>query len=116
MRYATVLLICIIAGCATPEQIAARRAAEAQAQEQQNIAYTRALAGQCEAVGYARNSDPWRNCIVQLHGQNQANRAAIIQGIMSQPQPAPYRPTRPRTPIQTNCNTDAWGNTHCSTY
>lgn len=108
MRYATLLLLCSITGCATPEQIAAR-------QEQRDIAYTSALAGQCEAVGYQRGSDPWRNCIVQLHGQNQAQRAAIIQGIMSQPQQT-YRPTRPRSPIQTNCNTDAWGNTYCSTY
>lgn len=73
----------LLAGCATPEQMAARQAAEAQAQEQRNQAYTAALAAQCEAIGYVRGTDPWRSCLLQLHGQAQqqmaSDRATLLQ-------------------------------------
>lgn len=119
MKYAPALLALFISGCATPEQIAARQAAEAQAQEQRDQAYTNALAGQCEAIGYQRFTDPWRQCLLQLHGQNQANRAAvqgvILQQYLQNQRPA-YQPPAYRAPVQTNCQRDAWGNTYCSTY
>lgn len=118
------LLLCImavaVAGCATPEQQAARRQAEAQYREQQEIAYTRSLAAQCDGLGFQRGTDPWRNCMLQLHGQNQAANAAlrsvIIQQYLQQQQRPAYQAPRPRQPTQTNCTRDAWGNLNCYTY
>lgn len=110
MRAMLLIMIVIIAGCATPEQIAARRAAEAEAQRQRNIAYTQQLAAQCDAIGYQRNTDPWRNCLLQLHQQNQAQNAAMRQMLLQQYIQQQQRPT------QTRCNRDFLGNVNCTTY
>jgi hypothetical protein len=75
MRIAIAALL--LAGCASPQQ-------QSYNQEQMEIAYTQGLARQCESIGYQRNTDPWRQCILQLHAQNQnratAFGAAAIQG------------------------------------
>jgi hypothetical protein len=104
MRLAIAFLALWMTGCVSPEQIAAQRAYEAQQQEEANRAYTAALFSQCRAIGYADGSDAQRNCVLQLHQQEQARRAALgaalLQGYMSQqPQQPYYRPQ----PSQTNC-------------
>jgi hypothetical protein len=113
------LLLCVaaISGCATPEQIAARRAYEAQQQEQAVAAYTEGLARQCEGIGYTRNTDPWRQCIIQIHGQNRntLNQAILMQQLQQQQRPA-YQPPAYRPPVQTNCSRDFLGNVHCTSY
>ncbi len=58
------MTVCLIAGsllgCATPAQRALEKAGEA---EQMIQVYGPA----CERLGYIVNSDPWRNCIVQMN-------------------------------------------------
>lgn len=81
MRVPLIVLCSILASCASPEELARRQAAQAEYQRQQEIAYTNHLRGQCEAIGYQRDSDPWRQCILQLHAQNQAHRSQM-QGII----------------------------------
>lgn len=52
-------LTVLLSGCATPEQ----RAAQAQA----DVAQMMALYGPaCSRLGYAAQSDPWRNCVLNL--------------------------------------------------
>jgi hypothetical protein len=117
MRILTLFLcVATMTGCATPEQIAARRAYEAQQQEQAVAAYTEGLARQCEGIGYQRQSDPWRQCIVQLHGQNRnlLNQAILMQYLQGQQRPAPAY--QPRSPVQTNCSRDFFGNVSCTSY
>lgn len=111
-------------GCATPEQVAQRQAAEQERHRQGEAAYNAALRQQCESIGYTPQTDPWRQCLLQLHTANQqqdaAARAAILQELVRQQaqQPRPtYQPVpRPRTPTYTNCQRDAWGNLNCYTY
>lgn len=59
----TAIAVCLMAGCmlgcATPAQRAMQKATDA---EQMLQIYGPA----CERLGYASNSDPWRNCIVQM--------------------------------------------------
>ena len=117
-----ILLLCtMLAGCATPEQIAARRAQEAYQREQLNAAYTQHLASQCRAVGYQEGSDGFRNCLLTIHGQNRQDaaqrRAQAIQQQQQYQQQPTYQPTyrRPQ-PTFTNCQRDAWGNVNCVTH
>jgi hypothetical protein len=56
-----------LAGCSTPEQ----RAAEIQA-EMNRMMVTFGPA--CDKLGYAANSDPWRNCVLQLSAKEDAQR------------------------------------------
>lgn len=100
MRLHPLLLCTILAGCATPEQIAYQRQIEAQEQERRNQAYTQNLAAQCRAVGYQDGTDALRNCIVTLHGQNQQNasqqQAIMLQeALRRQGQSLPYCSTLP---------------------
>lgn len=83
MRLSILLLCTMLAGCASPEQIAARQLYAAEQQEARDIAYTRNLANQCRAVGYQEGTDGFRNCILTLHGQNQ-QEAAQMRGIAAQ--------------------------------
>jgi len=115
MRYLLAALI-FIGGCASPEQIAARRQAQQEEFRRGEAAYNQTLRNQCESIGYKADTDPWRQCLIQLHTANQqqnaAARAAIIQGIMQQQQQS-YQPPRPRSPTYTNCTRDYWGNVSC---
>ena len=92
MRLAALSAI-LLCGCISPEQMSRNAEFQAQQREQADVAYTRNLANQCESIGYQRQSDPWRQCIMQLHAQNQqgqtALNAALIQGLASQPGPIP---------------------------
>lgn len=56
-----------LGGCATPEQ----RAAEMQAEmSRMMVIYGPA----CGKLGYAANSDQWRNCVLQLSAKEDAER------------------------------------------
>ena len=61
MRTSILLLLAAVvgAGCATPEQRAAALQAEM-------VNMVRTYGPPCARLGYAPNSDPWRNCVLQL--------------------------------------------------
>jgi hypothetical protein len=58
-RYFTILLAVILFGCTTP----AERAAIVQAQVDEMI---NVYGPGCEKLGYTKDSDPWRECILRL--------------------------------------------------
>lgn len=68
----TIYPICIaaltlLAACSTPEQ---RAAAHLNAVEQMMQEYGPA----CDKMGFTRNTDPWRNCILQMSNQDDMTR------------------------------------------
>lgn len=95
MKLITALLVLTLTACATPEQIAARHRAEAEYAQQQQAAYSQGLRSQCEAIGYRPDTDPWRQCLLQLHTANQQQnaqmRAVILQQYLQQQQQQQYR-------------------------
>lgn len=70
MRYVLVLLV--LAGCATPEQRAERIMA--------------VFGPMCDKLGFQRDTDPWRNCVLQQAGAQQQSGAALY-GAMQQSRP-----------------------------
>jgi hypothetical protein len=56
-----------LAGCSTPEQ----RAAEMQAEMNRMMVV---FGPACGKLGYTTNSDPWRNCVLQLSAKEDAQR------------------------------------------
>lgn len=118
MRPPIALLALCLTACATPEQIAARRAYEAEQHRRASEAYTEHLAAQCQGIGYERFSDGWKQCLLQLHQQAQAERAQIqgimLQNAIRQQQQRSYQPPAPRHPTFTNCSRDYWGNVSCT--
>ncbi len=58
-----VILILLLAACATPEE----RAAEVKAEVDEMI---RVYGPGCERLGYASNTDPWRECILRLSARD----------------------------------------------
>lgn len=50
------LLVFLLSGCAAP-----------MTQEQRAQAIISRLSPHCEAMGYARNTDPWRQCIQKMY-------------------------------------------------
>ena len=113
MRAATaaILVAVAVAGCISPEEQRRRQAAAAEAQEQADRAYTENLKRQCDAVGYARDTEGHRQCVLQLHAQAQGNAAAARNIILQQ-----YLQNQTRQPVQTNCRRDFLGNVRCTTY
>lgn len=71
IRYLSPLLVAlpalVLTGCATPQERAAQKQAEA---EQMMAIYGPA----CSRLGYATGSDPWRNCIVNLSTKDEVQR------------------------------------------
>lgn len=57
----------VLAGCTTPEQRAMRMQAE---MNEMMVVYGPA----CGRLGYAANSDQWRNCVLQLSAKEEAER------------------------------------------
>jgi hypothetical protein len=49
MRYISILFLLLMTSCATPQEYAAEAIA--------------AFGPYCEALGYQRDTDPWRHCI-----------------------------------------------------
>lgn len=69
---ATCLLI-LAAGCSTPADRAARMQAE---MSQLIVIYGPA----CTQLGYAANSDPWRQCVLQLSTREELQRMGAGAG------------------------------------
>lgn len=61
-------------GCTTPQERAVKQQAE---MERMIVEYGPA----CATLGYALDSDNWRNCVVQLAERNDVNRAAVSTSI-----------------------------------
>lgn len=123
MRLIAMSLVLLLTGCATPEQIARQEQQRAYQQQQQAAQYRASLAAQCSGFGFQQGTAEFANCMMQLHQAEQQRRAAIGaaiigSGILNQPQPKPYQipPMQiPRQPTQTNCYTDRYGYTNCTT-
>jgi hypothetical protein len=65
------LLATLLAACATPEQ----RAEQARQEMQQRI---RIFGPACRDLGFAEDSDPWRQCILQL-SQRETQQLRALQ-------------------------------------
>jgi hypothetical protein len=96
-RVLAALALALLAGCATltPEERAARLTAEA--------ATLKAEYGPaCDALGYARDSDAWRNCLLALANRDACERAAREPAYwytppwFYRPYPPPPRPPAPK--------------------
>jgi hypothetical protein len=57
----------VVAGCASPEQRAARLQAEMEH-------VMRVYGPACARLGYAANTDGWRNCLLQLSTKDEIQR------------------------------------------
>jgi hypothetical protein len=66
--------VCCLLGCATPQEKALQQQAE---MDRMMAEYGPA----CTQLGFAANSDPWRNCVVQLAAKNGAGRGGISTSI-----------------------------------
>ena len=66
--------ILCLPGCTTPQEKALKQQAE---MDRMVAEYGPA----CTQLGYATNSDPWRNCIVQLAARNGANRGGVSTSV-----------------------------------
>jgi hypothetical protein len=62
----TASVFCLF-GCTTPQEEARKQQAE---MDRMMVEYGPA----CTQLGYPVNTDPWRNCVVQLGAKNGANR------------------------------------------
>lgn len=60
-------LIALLAGCATPEE----RAARVQREVDDMI---RVYGPACDRLGYKAESDPWRDCILRLNAKDSVRR------------------------------------------
>lgn len=57
----------LLTACSTPQQRAQQMQADA---ERMMVTYGPA----CSRLGYADNSDPWRNCVIQLSTRDEMQR------------------------------------------
>ncbi|HZV65625.1 MAG TPA: hypothetical protein VFG03_12040 [Telluria sp.] len=75
MRVLTMLLAAsaLLAGCTTPQE----RAARMQAEVDQMVA---TFGPACSRLGYAENSDPWRNCVLQMSVKDDVQRYGYYPG------------------------------------
>lgn len=65
---------CCLLGCATPQEQAMKQQAE---MERMMAEFGPA----CTQLGFAANTDPWRNCVVQLAERNGARRGGVSTSI-----------------------------------
>ena len=70
--------LCLLAACTTPEQRRAYMLAEVESMVQ-------VYGPACDRLGYARDTDPWRNCIVQLSVRDELARASSYNGYYGRP-------------------------------
>jgi len=61
-------------GCASPQQ-------QAQKQQAEMDRMVTEFGPACSKLGYAPDSDPWRNCIVQLAAKNEGRPGAVSTSI-----------------------------------
>lgn len=105
LRIAMVFCV-VLAGCASPEQVA---------REQEE--YRQALLSQCDRMGFRRGTDAHANCVLQSHTSIQANQSArdiarrqnaAAQAQQNQINVPTYRPVQPMPTTQ--CVRDFGGN------
>lgn len=65
---------CCLLGCSTPQQ----QAQEQQAEVERMIAQ---YGPACSQLGHAANTDPWRDCVLQLASKNDAQRGRVSTSI-----------------------------------
>ena len=82
MRYLFVLLV--LAGCVTPEQMAAQREQEAQMHRAAQEVYKAKVYGQCRSYGFQEGTDGFRKCLMQVDQANQAQNAQMRQMLIQQ--------------------------------
>jgi len=70
----TAVSACCLLGCATPEQRAVKQQAE---MDRMMAEYGPA----CTQLGHAANSDPWRNCVLQLATERDGSRGGVSTSI-----------------------------------
>ncbi len=63
MRYGLMFLLALLTGCTTP----AERAAAVKAEVEEMI---KVYGPGCERLGYTKDTDPWRECILHLKAQD----------------------------------------------
>jgi hypothetical protein len=63
-------------GCTTPQETAIKQQAEI---ERMIVEYGPA----CTTLGYTMNSDPWRDCVVQLAARDDINRGRVSTSVFS---------------------------------
>lgn len=108
-----------LSGCVSADTMSQEQQAEVR-----KFVYTENLKSSCESIGYQRDTDQWRQCIMQLNAQNQQERAAIGSALIQleiagRLTPEPYRPImRPQSPAyNTNCTRErGTGNMYCTTH
>lgn len=104
------VFVLLLSGCALDPAVIAARQRQQQAQEEQNQrAYVANMINQCEALGFSRNEQSIRQCMLQLYqsdqNQRQANRANALNYLISR-QPKPATQTNcVRTFMGVECNT-----------
>lgn len=80
-----VLLLLLLAGCASQAQIEQREAYERQQREAQRTARMEA---RCQQLGFTPGSPDFRQCMLALHQslmqQDAADRAVILQHMLQQ--------------------------------
>lgn len=82
MRAIALLTVFCLAGCISPEQMAANQRAEEARQQQASMAYRESLFNQCRSIGYTDNTDQFRQCVLQLHAVNQQRNSAVLGAIV----------------------------------
>lgn len=65
---------CCLLGCSSPQE----RAQKQQAEMDRMIAE---YGPACSELGYARDSDLWRNCVLQLATKNNGGRSAVSTSV-----------------------------------
>ena len=66
--------VCCLSACATPQE----KAMQQQAEMDRMVAE---YGPECTQLGYAVNTDPWRNCIVQLAAKNGTGRTGVSTSV-----------------------------------
>ena len=104
------LVAFLIGGCAWGSRnLAASQAAQAAQEQQQRDAYRAQLAGNCDAMGFQRDTAAHSNCMLSLYQQDQRNRGAAAAAILQGAAAAEIQ--RNST---TDCKRDYFGNVRCT--
>ena len=109
MRILVLASLLILASCATPEERALRAQQEEYARQQREAQYVANLNYRCTQLGFTEGAPDHRQCMLQLHQQNQATIGAIIRDAAAAEQ------QQRRAPVQTQCRNDGFGNMNCTT-
>ena len=125
------LVACVLAlgGCMSYKEQARSYEEQARQDALREQHYQARLADTCEGFGFTRGTPEFSQCMLQLHQTEEQQRAAIGaaiigSGLLTPRPPAPPAPITvpylpmppvPQQPRRTNCYTDRWGFTQCTT-